>query len=296
MIDTEKITEFGANFKALFLRWLSTIATLCFLIALFFIQFTQVKIKVQTLETLISSFSILFICFIFIDRLQYRKGRAKGEESEKYINVQKKHSDIINSLKDNQIVKLREFCILMKEKADKELKTEILKTAGLAYDQYEKEKYISKSNKEISSITSITKKQQRAIIKANKINCKTLKESELFSENKTRSNVEYDLGSNKNNLEIKNAIQNIIQSVIATILACVCALNLSEDFHWTMFIWYLLQLSLLLFKCISTYMTGYRDITERIYNRIIKKIDILRKFNIWYENSLEVVNDNTINT
>ena len=295
----ERYSNATKTAKEFALRLLPTLVALALACVLFILQYLKIGI-IEDWTIILENFGLLFILFFIINQLQYNNGRTKGELQEDFRNVVKRHENEVSALSDSQLTRLSEFCEYLRVEEIKNQRVKILKNVCISYKDYVNREYEKLTINEIKNRTELTKLQQIAVKKANKISYKGLVDNDILFEKYNKTNdASYSLGMSKVELSIKFLICNTIKKIITVLFFAIFTVEELNGFNWESFAWFILQVILMFLTALGSYIKGYNDITQNLKNRTLKKIYLLHKFKVWYNENNDKefeINDNRVET
>lgn len=237
--------------------------------------------KIDFIEFLISWFPY-FAAAILLNTDLYKKGVFVAKNTEKFGKVIDTYSDMANQLSGQQIRGLYSFCDQYNEDARKSIQIQLLRSAALTFDEFDKGDEDKKLvplkilDKEALIARGYTKQQVKNILAAKRVKVKGISVSMLL--NSINAKDATYVGEDERSLRIKRITVASIKYALVTLLLSVVAMKNISAWGWTGLILTLFKVAYLFAGCYMSYFTGYDDVTINLVNHFTKKIDIFKMY------------------
>lgn len=241
-----------------------------------------------------------FIVAILLSSNYYSKGAATGKQTEAYKSAIAAYSEKVESFTGEHIDALPDFCEEYNDKVLRKLQEAALKRAAISYDRFNNETLSDTGEKlvplkvlsaEQLSAQAFTEEQIRCITKAKKIRIKGLNENSLLG---TFDDVDTtNLGSTEKELRIRRTKSYAISYAIITLLLSIMGIRDILQWGWSGLLLVVFKIVIVFCTALMNNFKGYDDITIDLVNHIIRKTDVLKLFEYWFDNHKKsVTNDN----
>lgn len=218
-------------------------------------------------EILADGFMTLLFGFL-VSRLLEAKGIFNGELSRDYRTTMLEYAKVIDVVTP-YIDRLDDFCKGKNEAKLKEMRTKILLSAGIKYEVYadkdfDESKYSPEKQKIIAEANNAKLPEELSTRFLTSEDGKVLKKKEFGRtvSQYVKSSTRYDL----------------ISKVGICIAFSYFGVSLSTSFSWSVLVWYVIQIGLLIILGVWKYLNAYSFVVGEHRNRIIRKINLLYEF------------------
>lgn len=241
---------------------------LCLSCLLFvFKDILQIVESKKTILEIIATGVLALVMSTYISVLLGRKGILAGQECDLFVKTMNRYNKEVSKTDEN-IDKLDDFCEKESEKNLALVQKKILRKGRIKYDDF--------CNKTMLEVCN-TEEQIKVWKKALKAKAKTITADSLLSETdskiekieKEKTIRQYEKTTNRNNMGSK-----ILGSVISGYFTVSLVFS-----SWSGLLWGALQVCLWLVMGAITYITNYSYIKDTYRQIIIRKINLLIKFN-----------------
>lgn len=265
------------------------IFVIAFLLALGALE--VVDFNITSILDLIVSFVPFWFAAVLLNDNFYTKGIFKAKTTNKYEAALKSYSERANAITGEQLAMLADFCDEYNEKSYIKLQTNILKRAGISYEQYNDGMVIDGVKQEPLKILSRKKLKElypnnteiiKVIKRAKKAQIKGISENLLLSTIRTADDT--DLGKNETEMHNSNRWKSALMFFVVTLVFSFIALKDLNDWGWIGAIMVAYKMVWIFCKSYTGYFKGYDDITINLTAHIMRKDDILKQFEYWYTN------------
>ncbi len=207
-------------------------------------------------------------------------GIRRGEADERTVNTVKDHGSAVEDVSP-YLDKLEEFCENENKLAIKKIRTKILASVGLKYDDCFDENGVCK----VLLLTQDKKnrrknrKIKKAYNKAVRLKIKELTATTLTSDGGNTDNP-FDFGKSKREFSKSKNTTDIITRVIMAIIFGYFGVTLVSEINFATIIWNTLQIVMYITGGVVSMYSTYMWIVDDYRQGILKKIDYLNKFKI----------------
>lgn len=218
-------------------------------------------------------------------------GIRKGDEDERTVATNSLHASIVEEITP-YIDKLDTFCELETKRTEKGIRTRLLASAGLKYEDYFTEEGISKPFKLALSEYAgrmerkSFKRKKRAYKKAIKLKIKPLLASNLTSDG-TKADNPYDFGKTKREYTSMENATDIVIKVLLAIIFGYFGVSMVSEVNVAALIWNALQIVMYIIGGVIQMYSSFSWVVDDYRQSRIKKIDTLQKFKIYAEGEKE---------
>lgn len=245
-----------------------------------------VVVVVMTTDVKLTSFmdvaalSLAFFILLFCSYAMYvncaDSGMRAGLVSDTYQSVLGKYETIKRSIIERKMqVRLPEFCRWYIADELRNTRNNLLADVGVLYEVYQ-EKYIGKDRKTIMALSTLSKTQKEAIIKANSISPIKLTPEMIFKRGRG-SHHRSPLGTKP---ETKKRIAfgvKFVRTCVTSLLMGVIVLDMVVTPTWAMFAAVLLKLLTVILNGFFGYKFGFENIVIDTVNYMSDQIDLMEQ-------------------
>ncbi|MBQ8178312.1 MAG: hypothetical protein IJ033_03870 [Clostridia bacterium] len=241
----------------------------------------------KTIGQILTDGAVTFFLGFCINRIFEAQGFMNGDRDEKVTATIKLHGEIVEKISPN-IDKLDKWCSAQNLQNLKLQRTKVLAQEGMKYDDFfgedgEAKGYVIDETKMKNSYQrSFEKKRLRCYKKALRLKLTPIIANELTSEGGKQSDPFY-LGKTKAQYEKKTSASNIISKVATACIFGYFGVELVSDFNVSDLVWTALQVCTFLITGVMNMYKAQMFVTDEYRGRVIKKIDILQKFDNYLE-------------
>lgn len=251
------------------------------------------KVSWETFAQLFVDFVPYYLAAIILSDNYYMKGVFKAKSTHKYINAMESYSKTAGSLNGHQMQVLPEFCEEFNQKALVKIQSGILRKVAIDFDIFDKP-YV-KAGITCQPLKVLTKKELlklynkdvvKVIQRAKNVNVKGINENLLLSSIKSYDDT--DIGRNENELAKQNNVKNVIKLFVCMFLLSFITFKDVNSWGWAGAVFVLFKMMWIFTKSYTQYFKGYNNITINLVNHIVRKDDIIKQFNYWYDDKYKI--------
>lgn len=277
--------------------WIFDLLAIGVVIAAFLLSLGALDILKVTWENfaeLFVDFVPYYLAAIILADNYYMKGTFKAKATYKYTNAMESYSKTAGSLSGHQMQVLPEFCEEFNQKALVKIQSGLLRKVAIDFDIFDKP--YEKVGVTCQPLKVLTKKELlklynkdvvKVICKAKKITVKGINENLLLSSIKSYDDT--DIGKNETELAKQNNIKNVIRLFVCMFLLSFITFKDINTWGWAGAVLVLFKMVWIFTKSYTQYFKGYNNITINLVNHIVRKDDILKQFNYWYDDKYKIV-------
>lgn len=252
------------------------------------------KVSLETFAQLFVDFVPYYLAAIILSDNYYMKGVFKGKGTYKYINAMESYSKAAGNLNGHQMQVLPEFCEEYNRKSLIKIQSGMLRKVAIDFDIFDKP--YKKADLPCSPLKVLTKRELRklynkdvvkVICKVKKVNVKGINENLLLSSIKSYDDT--DIGKNENELAKQNNIKNVIKLFVSMFLLSFITFKDVNSWGWAGAVFVLFKMMWIFTKSYTQYFKGYNNITINLVNHIVRKNDIIKQFNYWYDDKYKII-------
>lgn len=207
-------------------------------------------------------------------------GIRRGETDPRLTETLTSHSKIVEEVSVN-IDLLDEFCQKENDIAVKRIRTKILASVGIKYDECFDENGVCK---EIDLTKYTTRKKRRkvknAYDKAVKLKIKELTPSVLLSDD-DNGKTPFDFGKSKSGYNKERSVSDVLVRIVMAIIFGYFGVTLVSEINFATVIWNSLQIIMYITSGIVSMYSTYMWIVGDYRQGIIRKSDYLKKFKLY---------------
>lgn len=255
------------------------------------------EVSKDNLIDLLAEFVPLLLTSMLLTINYYQKGVFFGKNSNSFIAITNAYSDLVTSLKGNEIDNIPEFCAEYNDNALRKIQEPVLKKVAISYELYNE----GDASKDIPPLKILSRKKlsklyERHIVDVichcNRMTVKGIKVNNLLG-NENVDDIS-DLGRTENELRARHNTMSAITYTISTAFMTVVAVKDILAWGWASVALLSFKLLFIFFRSYMSYFEGFNDVTISLNNQLARKTDILKQFKYWYENKLKNLRNNEI--
>lgn len=241
----------------------------------------------KTIGQILTDGAVTFFLGFCINRIFEAQGFMNGDRDEKVTATIRLHGEIVEKISPS-IDKLDAWCSEQNLQNLKLQRTKVLAQEGMKYDDYfgedgEAKGYVIDETKMKNSYQrSFEKKRLKCYKRALRLKLTPIIANELTSEGGKQTDPFY-LGKTKAQYEKKTSASNIISKVATACIFGYFGVELVSDFNVSDLVWTALQVCTFLITGVMNMYKAQMFVTDEYRGRVIKKIDILQKFDNYLE-------------
>lgn len=228
-----------------------------------------------------------FLAAILLDSNLYEKGKFIGKQTESYIAAVTEYSNKASLFTG---MKLKYFSLYCKETNDRVRRNkqeQLLKEAGITIEDFENE--ISKlSNSEIDK--AYNKETAKIIKKTKKVKIVGLKVNLILGSYNTCD--ETDIGPTEEEISKNYKITRAIKSIISTGIMTLLGIKDITTWGWAGLLIVVFKTVYTFAKAYTAYFKGYNDVVIVLTNQFIRKTDIFKEYDYWFETNVKNLGNN----
>lgn len=246
------------------------------------------SVTLDNLLDLVMEFLPLYLGAVLLSLNYYKKGVYKGKETDTYLGAIKDYSERTNNLTGKQLDELNYFCIEYNDNALKTGQERALKRLGITYERYHDVTY-DRDGKELKPLMHLTKQELsklykkevvESILKINKISYKGINANVLLG---NVDNWDFtDLGYGEHELLKKRTRSYIVNYTLSALMLTFMGVKSILEWGWVGAILIMFKLLFVFCGAYMKYFQGFEDITSRVSNNLLRKIDTFKQFDFWY--------------
>ena len=228
-----------------------------------------------------------FLASILLDSNLYEKGKYIGKCTQGYKDALDEFSKKASLLTGK---KLKYFSVFCEEKNATVLKIkqeQILKSVGISYEEFSTE-LIKLSDNDLAA--KYDKDICKVIKKAKNVKIVGLKVNLLLGNYDTAD--ETDIGPTEEKTSRNYKTVTAIKSAASTILMTFLAIKNITSWGWLGLLLVIFKAAYIFAKSYMSYFRGYGDVTIKLTNQLIRKTDIFKEYDYWFEINVETVGNN----
>ena len=241
----------------------------------------------KSIGQILTDGAVTFFLGFCINRIFEAQGFMNGDRDEKVVATVKLHGEIVDKISSN-IDKLDKWCSEQNAENLKLQRTKVLAQEGMKYEDYfgengEAKGYEVDEEKMKSPYQkSFEQKRLKCYKRALRLKLTPIIANELTSEGGKQTDPYY-LGKTKSQYEKKASASNIISKVATACIFGYFGVELVSDFNIADLVWTALQVCTFLITGVMNMYKAQMFVTDEYRGRVIKKIDILQKFDNYLE-------------
>ncbi len=233
---------------------------------------------------------LTFFVMIFCSYSMYinfsDSGTRAGRLSNTYVEAKKAHDELKGFIVNNKMqFRLAEFCKYYTDTELKQSREKILSNEGLRYDAYEKE-YIGKDKATIAENKDLSKKQVKAIVRAN--NLKPIRLTPEMILKCGRLDIRRNpLGVSPESKKMFNFATKFITTVLTSVLTGVIVFNVIAEPSWSTVVACCLKVLPVILNGFMGYKMGYENVAVDTVNYMNDQTSMMQQFLQYVENHAE---------
>ncbi|MBR2024972.1 MAG: hypothetical protein IKA02_04115 [Clostridia bacterium] len=210
-------------------------------------------------------------------------GIRRGEENEKTVETLSDHSKTVEEISP-YIDTLDEFCDRENKMAKKRIRTKILASVGLKYqDCFDEDGTLIKFDlTELDKTRQKDKKVKNAYEKAKNLKIKELTPDSLTTEGGNEENP-FDFGKSKSSYNKNRSFSDVLVRVIMAVIFGYFGVTLVSEVNFATIIWNTLQIVMYVSSGVVGMYSTYMWVVNDYRQGVIKKIEYLKRFKIFAE-------------
>lgn len=236
------------------------------IVALFMVKdIIEIQESGKTVLEILATSMFNFTFGFAINTILQKKGLIAGQETNKYIELDKKYEEEINKT-DDKIDLMDEFCDLKNDELLEKARKRVLRMGRIKYEDF-----MTKPKEECCH----TKEQEQWYAKAEKVKIQFITPDNLLSETDAR----YDRGKKEETIETHSKKQ-ILSGIPTRIIVALIGgyFTVSTALNKANILWSALQVAVWLAFGLVSYYQNFMFI-QTYMNKIKRKIKYLKEFN-----------------
>ena len=257
------------------------VATACVLyLARGFVEIVETG---KTIPEILADGALSAIFGFLVSKLLSLQGLAKGESNEGVIATSKLHGETVEKISP-YINHLDEWCDEQSGQALRMARAKILAGEGITYEDYLKGIYpiVREGETVMVSPKGLPRAKRRAIARARRVRLTPLTASALTSDG-GKSRDPYDFGPDKKGYEMRRDARQWVSKAVTGLLFGYFGVKLIENWSWSSLIWTALQVAVIVLMGMISYLNAYFFVVDVDRHRVIRKIDVLQKYQAYAE-------------
>lgn len=243
-----------------------------------------------------------FLVSVLLSINYYSKGKMTGKETSVYTAAIAAYSEKVETFTGKHIDKLSEFCEEYNDKELKKLQETTLKRAAITYKRFNEVTYDRNGN-ELPPLKAVSKndllklyteEQVAIILCAKKIHIHGLNENALLGSSTEADST--DTGKTEKELTVSRTKSYIVTYIFSTFLMSIIGIRDILQWGWSGLLLVAFKLIFILCTSLMNNFRGYNDVTIDLTNHIVRKTDILKQFEYWYNSKYKDSDDNEVVT
>lgn len=267
-------------FKKNIYDWLSA----AIIVAIIVIGLNIFKLRDVTWETItdmIVEWVPFFLAATLLDRNLYNKGLFVGKSTKNYRDVMLQYSKHLSAMTGYKLKCLPIFCKYKNEQALKDLQEQKLKEEGISIDDFDDIKQLSEDELK----ERFTDEQVAVIKQAKSIKIAGLKVNLLLGSNDV--NDDTFLGPTEVEITSKHNRFTTIGYIFSTLIMTFIGVKDIILWGWAGLLVILFKTAYTFVRAYLSYFKGYGDITVGVCNHVMRKVDILKEYDYYFENNFQ---------
>lgn len=224
----------------------------------------------------------------------YKKGVYAGKAAESFVKVVNAYSQIVNGFVGKQIDKLNEFCSNYNRKALLIKQESILREAAISikrFDEYTEDERGNalpplKITPDTDLIATYGEYVAGKIIQAKNVKIKGISPNSILGNNNTDDIT--DLGKTEQEMFVDRSKEYSILYSVSIVVMSIMGVKDILEWGWMGAFLLLFKLLYILSRSYMKYFEGFDDVTVRLVNHMSRKIDVLKEFDYWYGEEVEI--------
>ena len=257
------------------------VATACLLyMARGFVEIVETG---KTIPEILADGALSAIFGFLVSKLLSLQGIAKGEANPEVAATARLHGETVETI-SRYIDRLDEWCEMQSAQSLRIAQAKVLAVEGIAYDDFVKGLYPVTVEGEVRFLpmAALSKPKRKAIIKAKRVKLTPLTASSLTSDG-GKNKDPYDFGIDKKKYEFRRDAKQWVSKAVCGLLFGYFGVKLIENWSWSSLIWTALQVAVIVLMGMISYLNAYFFVVDVDRHRVIRKIDILQKFEAYAE-------------
>lgn len=292
MTTEERVTQLTENSKDLFKKSIYDIISIAIIMAIVIISLDIFGIKdidKNTLSTLFMEWMPFFLASMLLNSNQYEKGKYVGKHTKSYIAAMTQYSALADALTGEKLKYFSEFCHIKNEHVKKSKQELLLKSVGVSYNDFVKE--LQLTEEELEKIYN--ENTVKTILKARKVDIVGYKVNFILGNYNTFD--ETDLGPTEDELSKSYKIKSTVSNILSTILLTLLGIKDVMSWGWSGLLIVLFKAAYTFAKGYMAYFKGYNDVVIKLVNQVIRKCDIFKEYNFWFDTNKKSIGNNIEN-
>ena len=224
----------------------------------------------------------LYLAAMLLSVNYYNKGAFAGKHSDKFKDAIEAYSEIVSNITGEALSSLHSFCIHYNDKALKNLRIVILRSAAITYEMYDA------GDTDTLPLKTLSKKQLKkkygkivckAVLKCNSLKIKGINVSTIMSELDT--NDVTDLGYNESQMKKVNIFKYAGSYMMTVLLMSFIGVKDVMLWGWMGALLTLFKVLYIAAGAYMKYFNGFEDVTCRLTNHFYRKTDVAKEFLYW---------------
>ena len=251
----------------------------------------------KTIGQILADGAISFFLGFCINRIFEAQGFMNGDRDEKVVATVKLHGAIVDRISPH-IDKLDAWCSEQNKENLRLQRTKVLAQEGMKYEDYFRAEgetlgyAVDESKMKNPHQREFEKRRLKCYKKALHLKLTPIIGNELTSEGGKQTDPYY-LGKTKSQYEKRASLSNIVSKVATACLFGYFGVELVSDFKVSDLVWTALQVCTFLITGVMNMYKAQMFVVDEYRGRVIKKIDILQKFENYIKTlKTEEVNEN----
>lgn len=280
MTKEERVTQLTENGKDMFKKSIYDILSITIILAIIITSldvFGVKDININTIPNLFVEWVPFFLAAILLNSNLYEKGKYVAKNTQVYKLAIKDYSTKASALTGEKLKYFPEFCNNKNNEVRRNMQEQLLRTICFTYEDYEKASKLTK--KELQELYD--EETVRIILKAKNVTIVGYKLNLILGNYNTGD--ETDLGPTEEELSKRYKFRNTVFNICYTVIMTLLGIKDIMEWGWSGILIVLFKAAYTFARAYTSYFKGYNDIVIKLVNQIIRKSDIFKEYDYWFE-------------
>ena len=218
-----------------------------------------------------------FLASVLLNSNLYEKGKYVAKNAKTYIDAIKEYSTKASALNGEKLKSFPTFCNEKNEEIRRELQENALRPYGISWDDFNQMIACSEAELHEKYDDEIVK----VILKTRKIKIAGYKVNYILGNNNSVDRS--DLGPTEEELSKNYKIKNAIYVTLSTLMMTFISIKDIVSWGWAGLLIVLFKTGYTFARAYMSYFKGYSDVAIKLTNQIIRKVDIFKEYDYWFE-------------
>ena len=235
-------------------------------------------INTYTLSQFVIEWAPLFLASILLNSNLYEKGKYVAKNAKTYLDAIKEYSIKASALNGEKLKLFPVFCNEKNKEIRRELQENALRPYGISWDDFNQ--MIGCSEKELRDKYD-DEEIVKVILETRRIKIAGYKVNYILGNNNSVDRS--DLGPTEEELSKNYKIKNAIYVILSTLLMTFISIKDIVSWGWAGLLIVLFKTGYTFARAYMSYFKGYSDVAIKLTNQIIRKVDIFKEYDYWFE-------------